>query len=406
MDLVYADEGEGLDPREREAATAHLAGCARCSGMLERLRSGVRAAEQLPLEDPSSLLEARILAAASAVKPKPSWSRRVTRAMSTVGGWAMRPQIAMAAVLVIMVGTSVLLLRGGLPTAHRTKVTDEGQPVATLEPPALSEGQAQNQGAPAVIGGEKKPVDLPRAEADKQQVAEAPATPPAEANEATKNKDEAADDGDGKDLGGKLAAKGGPMQSGAGGMPAPTATAPAAAAPAPAPPPPAAEPPADLAKSDTKAEKESPAKKTASADAVATPASFDDSMTAYKEGRYAASAKGFEAQANANVKPSTSWLYAARSFRASGSCVQAIPRFQKVLTGYPASAEVPWAALEGGQCARSIGDPTTARTLLEKAKTYPATQKQAEAELASMNAPPPAPAKAKAKPPSMMDNGY
>ncbi|MGZ3423767.1 MAG: hypothetical protein ACXVEE_38245, partial [Polyangiales bacterium] len=67
--------------------------------------------------------------------------------------------------------------------------------------------------------------------------------------------------------------------------------------------------------------------------------------------------------------------------------------------------EVPWAALEGGQCARSVGDTSTARTLLEKAKAYPATQKQAEAELAAMSAPP-APAKAKAKPPAMMDNGY
>ncbi|MGZ3420401.1 MAG: hypothetical protein ACXVEE_21170, partial [Polyangiales bacterium] len=121
--------------------------------------------------------------------------------------------------------------------------------------------------------------------------------------------------------------------AGAAAGPAPTATT----APA-APPAPPAEP-ADLAKGD----KDAPAKKTAAADAVATPGSFDESMTAYKEGKYAASAKGFEAQANAGVKPSTSWLYAARSFRASGSCVQAIPRFQKVITGYPASTEVPWA---------------------------------------------------------------
>jgi hypothetical protein len=400
MELVYADEGEDLDPRERDAAEAHLEGCARCAAMIERLRGGVRAAAELPLEDPSSLLEARILAAASVAKPAPSWPRRITRAMSTVGGWAMRPQIAMAAVLVIMVGTSVLLLRGGLPTARRTKVTDEGQPVATLEPPALSEGQSQG-GAPAVIGGEKKPVDVPKSEAVAKP-AEAPAELEA-AKELAKNEkqDEAsADDLDGKDLAGKkLATKGAAPAQGAGGLPAPTTAGPAAA------PPPT--PPADLAdgtKSEAKADQNAPAKKSAG-DATSTPASFDESMTAYKAGRYAESAKGFEAQATANVKPSTSWLYAARSFRASGSCVQAIPRFQKVIAGYPASAEVPWAALEGGQCARSIGDPTTARTLLEKAKTYPATQKQAEAELAAMSAPP-APAKAKAKPPSMMDNGY
>ncbi|MGZ6096157.1 MAG: hypothetical protein ACXWUG_29215, partial [Polyangiales bacterium] len=253
MDLVYADEGEGMDPRERVAAEAHMEGCARCAAMIGRLRGGVRAAAELPLEDPSSLLEARILASAAAVKPAPSWPRRITRAMSTVGGWAMRPQIAMAAVLVIMVGTSVLLLRGGLPTARRTKVTDEGQPVATLEaPPALSENQG---GAPGVIGGEKKPVDLPKVEAIAQKPAETPAAP-AEAEgakEEQKNKDEAPAD-DGKELGGKLATKG-PMQAPAAGAaagPAPTATT----APA-APPAPPAEP-ADLAKGD----KDAPAKKT------------------------------------------------------------------------------------------------------------------------------------------------
>src|SRR5262245_17327748 len=120
MDLAFADEGEGtgpcaqLDARERTAAEAHLAGCARCSALLERLRGGLRAASHLALEEPSTLLEARILAAASAAEPSRSWPRRITRAMSTVGGWAMRPQIAMAAVLVIMVGTTALLMRGGL----------------------------------------------------------------------------------------------------------------------------------------------------------------------------------------------------------------------------------------------------------------------------------------------------
>jgi TolA-binding protein len=139
-----------------------------------------------------------------------------------------------------------------------------------------------------------------------------------------------------------------------------------------------------------------------------TASNYDEAMGAYKEARYAVAAKGFDASAAAGQKVSSSLLYAARSYRATGSCALALPRFQKVVASYPASPEAPHAALEGGQCAKATGDTTTARALFEKAKTYPATQKQAESELAALAQPPAAspPAKAKAAKPSTVDNGY
>lgn len=411
IDLIDASapgvEGEGLDARRVQEAEEHLASCERCAAMIERLRGGARAARELPLEEPSSFLEARILAAASTAKPPPSWTRRTTRAIATVGSWAMRPQIAMAAVLIVMVGTSVMLLRGGgLPSARRTKVLDEGAPVATLEPQL-----PEQSGAPGVIGGKKaEPAPTPA----KNEAADKTATKGGEAfddekkpaaDEAAKSaKEKSKLDGDGLAANEQQAPAAAPKAiSGAPAAPPPPAAAGGFAGPAPAE---VVEGKKDLA--------EAPAKKSAAPGAAPTttttdaPASYDDAMTAYKEARWADAAKGFEASANAGSKPSTSWLYAGRSFRASGSCVQAIPRFRKVLDGYPASSEVPYAALEGGQCARAIGDVATARTLLEKAKTYPATEKQATAELAALSAPPAtAPAKAKAaKPPSATDSAY
>ncbi len=421
IDPPRAGESTELDPRAQREAEEHLAACARCSSAIERLRGGLRAGAELGLEEPSSLLESRILAAAGAIKPEVSFSRRVVRAITTAGAWAMRPQVAMAAVLVVMVGTSVVLLRGGgLPGAHRTKVTEEGTPVATLEPASPA---VEGQGAPAVIGGEQK-------QNEEKPKAEAAPTPPAEdlqkaANKADKSADDsivgekelrkpatkapAKDldeaDGDGNATLGTLGAAGGGAKGKAPAqMPAPP---PAAAAPAPMG---GLAGPGDYeAKSEGAKKSAGPAPTATTTPTTAGSASYDDAMSAYKEARYAVAAKGFDAAAAAGQKVPSALLYAGRSYRATGSCALALPRFQKVVSSYPSSPEAPHAAIEGGQCAKAMGDTATARTLFEKAKTYPATQKQAESELAALDKPPQAspPAKAKAaSKPSAVDNGY
>src|SRR5262249_31185277 len=111
-------------------------GCRRCRALVDRLRAGKKGAESLVLETPSSLLESRIVeAAAKAARtraPLP-WPRRFARAISTAGAYAMRPQVAMAAGVVVMVGMSIVLLRGGVTNPHRTQGTEEGAPVASVE---------------------------------------------------------------------------------------------------------------------------------------------------------------------------------------------------------------------------------------------------------------------------------
>ncbi len=67
---------------------------------------------------------------------------RLARAVSLAGSWAMRPQTAMAAVFLVMIGTSVLLLRGKssrAPASAEMTVTEEGTPApaaASAAPPA------------------------------------------------------------------------------------------------------------------------------------------------------------------------------------------------------------------------------------------------------------------------------
>jgi TolA-binding protein len=334
MELVY-DE---LDARAAEEARLHLLGCTRCAAMIERLRGGLRAAEALPIEPPPSLLEARILAAASTARPPVPWHRRAARAMTTAGAWAMRPQIAMAAVVVLMVGTSAVLLRRSSPTASSpTKVTDEGTPVATLEP---------TEGAPAIAGARPTKTDDDRGErgaGDGKGAAERKAAAPQGAA------DKVADDAD------EAQALGGPK--------------------------------VESAKKKLKglAEAEAPPPGEANAAASTAPASYDDAMVAYKASRWADAQRGFEGAAAAGQKPSSAWLYAGRCLRALGDCATAIVRFRKVVDGWPGSADAASAALEGGECARTTGDVTLARTLLAKAKENPTTRARAETDLASLD---------------------
>ncbi len=341
MELVY-DE---LDARAAEEARLHLLGCTRCAAVVERLRGGLRAAEALPLEAPSSLLEARILAASSAARPPVPWHRRASRAMAVAGAWAMRPQVAMAAVVVLMIGTSAVLLRRSSPTAaQRTKVTDEGTPIATLEQPA--------EGAPAVAGA--RPGSPAKGDSlgglgdgKKKQKAEA---------EADERRGEAAPSDQGAALEEKVAARSlakGATDSVAGD--GPTAAPPSAAASANG--------------------------------AGASAGSYDDAMTAYKASRWEDAQRGFDGSASAGVKPSSSLLYAARSLRAQGKCADALVRFRKVVDGYPGTVDAANAALEGGECARTNGDTASARSLFEKAKENAATRARAESALASLDAP-------------------
>lgn len=132
MDAVYGE----LDELSSEALKRHVEGCARCGGVLASLRS-TRAAIEIPLVEPSDALEQRILAAErTAVKHMP-WHRKVVRAAAWAGSHAMRPQLAMAALFMFVIGSSMMLLRARPGTlSPPVTVRDEGRPGAEELPPA------------------------------------------------------------------------------------------------------------------------------------------------------------------------------------------------------------------------------------------------------------------------------
>ena len=107
MDELY-DE---LDELTSAASKRHVAGCARCASLLHGL-SATRRIDILETVEPPAGREERILAATKDAQMVVPLRGRISRVVSWAGSWAMRPQTAMAAVFLLMIGsTSVLLLR-------------------------------------------------------------------------------------------------------------------------------------------------------------------------------------------------------------------------------------------------------------------------------------------------------
>ena len=132
MDELYGE----LDELTSAAAKRHIASCARCATRMGGLRATRRVAA-LPLVEAPVGLEDRILASARDAQRILPLRRRVAQAVSLAGNWAMRPQTAMAAVFLVMVGTSVLMLRVKAlgPTTASVTVTEHGTPTPFVAPP-------------------------------------------------------------------------------------------------------------------------------------------------------------------------------------------------------------------------------------------------------------------------------
>lgn len=145
LDVVYGDG----DREARAAAEAHAASCERCGPLLARVADD-RAQAALPYLDLPAGLEARVLERAfdgeqADETPESSPWAWLARWVSLAGGYAMRPQVAMAVLLMMMVGSSLLLLRARPAGPGAVKITQEGAPhsdEAAPPPPAAARAAA------------------------------------------------------------------------------------------------------------------------------------------------------------------------------------------------------------------------------------------------------------------------
>jgi len=148
LDYLY-DE---LDELTAAAAKRHVEQCARCRGIVAGLRA-TREVGALPLVDPPEGLELRILEAERQVRDRLPIKQRAGRAVSVLAGYAMRPQLAMAALLLLAIGSGLVFFRQRPNDRDTVSVTERG--VAESDPEPLSvlpraAQEAMPQKAPAL----------------------------------------------------------------------------------------------------------------------------------------------------------------------------------------------------------------------------------------------------------------
>jgi len=134
IDELYGE----LDEVTSAAVRRHAAGCARCGALLSGLRA-TRKVAALPVEEPSADLEDRILSAVREQQKVLPLRVRASTFLSRAGAWAMRPQTAMAAVFLVVIGTSFVLVqqkRGDKSAAITANA--EGAPMALQKAPAAA----------------------------------------------------------------------------------------------------------------------------------------------------------------------------------------------------------------------------------------------------------------------------
>jgi len=378
MDELYGE----LDELTSAAVKRHVAGCARCSALLSGMRATRRLATVPMVEVPEGL-EERILAAAREAQKVVPIRGRAARALSLAGSWAMRPQTAMAALFLVMFGTSVLLLRGRsarAPAPSEVTVTEHGAPAPAAAPAATATAADQANATPMASGA-----------------AMAANKPPLE-GKPTAIVNPYASTGDLDDLrsGYKVASKDKEEQLARGIA---NAAAPAGAPPNMLPPAPTTTPPAGaagagggalggFAQNDgqpivAQAPPPAQAAERSAGEKKGDVSPFDAAVQTYRAGRFDDAAKSFDTLAGGDPNAD---LWAARSVREGKGCRNAVARFDKVAQragGTPTGWD---ALLEGALCYRAIGDFASARIRLNPLLTVDSHKDRARAELDRMNA--------------------
>lgn len=147
LDELY----EELDELTSAAVKRHVSGCARCATVLNGMRATRRVAA-LPIVALPEGLEDRILSAAKEAQKVVPIQSPFARAVSWAGRRAMSPQVAMAAVFLLVVGSTAFVIRSRKPEAPQaTAVSDWGAPAATIHAPSSTES-LDNPAAAAAHG--------------------------------------------------------------------------------------------------------------------------------------------------------------------------------------------------------------------------------------------------------------
>lgn len=371
LDELY-DE---LDELTSAAVKRHVAGCARCAAILSGYR-GTREAVSLPLEPVPDGLEERILAATREAQKVVPIRSRMSRVLSVAGSWAMRPQTAMAAVFVLMIGTSAFLVRSGrhgTPTSA-AQIDVAGQPAPVAAAPA-AESESLDDKAAASAHGPTPPVFVrppPAATASPVALGDdaLPSDPSKDAPEAKGKRSE-----------GDMVAMVEKKTDTASNAYAPPPTA-AAAGPRPAM---RAAPKAAADKADPWGMAESSPGAATQPQVQQASGSDPKSRGAaeYRARNFAEAARQYDVAARSGDKEAELW--AAESTREGQGCAVALGRFDQLSRTAAGTYYGNEAAMRAARCEMTMGQLDSARTRLDKLAQVPSHRQAANQALSDLN---------------------
>jgi len=386
LDELY----EELDEVTSAAVKRHVSGCARCGGILNGLRA-TRRAVTLPLVAVPAGLEDRILASVKEAQKVVPIQSRFQRALSVAGSWAMRPQTAMAAVFLLMIGSSAFVIRSRHGDAARAvSVTEQGAPAATASP--AEEKDSLDSNAAAAAHGAHAPSTLPPPSPAATALASgavavnepAPAATAGPMDGITGGKGRVAKDDEGSAFGDALSVAGGTRsatgtkeEAQAREKKAAPRTADRdignAAAPAGAP------------ETDYAPRGQSVAPPAAAKAAAQDPQDgFSAGMAAYRARNFVEATRQFDAAARSGDMNAALW--AAKSVKdGNGGCTSAVPRFDSVAQRASGSWLAGEAQLEAARCQIALGNLENARERLTRLQSDGAHGAQAQQALTELN---------------------
>jgi TolA-binding protein len=331
LDLLY-DE---LDELTTAAAKRHMEHCARCRAIGSGLRA-TREVGALPLVEPPEGLEQRILQAEEQAAQLLPIGKRLGRGLSLLAGYAMRPQVSMAAVLMLVIGSSLFFLRAQPGDREHVLVTERGVPESDNETVTVLPKKAD---APEPARVATHATSTPRTE------------------ELAPRRDRSAEP--------KLEA-----------APTPAPAEQYAAAPRP-----------EAARGATALDDgvEDKPLEGSTESSTDSDASYDAAMAAYRDGRYSEAQRRFDEIASlGGPHAANAALYGAQALRRVSGCPTAAPRFEEVHSRYPGSVGSD-AAWQAADCYRSLGDLARARQTYEQLTSDPSYKTRAKEAIAELD---------------------
>jgi len=128
LDLLYGE----LDELTTAAARRHMDQSARARDIYAHLRA-TRQLGVLPAHPPPPDFEAALLESEARLLAELPLRHRLGRLVSMLAGYAMRPQLIMAALLLLMIGSSLMFVRARPGLHSPVQVTERGAPEAEVD---------------------------------------------------------------------------------------------------------------------------------------------------------------------------------------------------------------------------------------------------------------------------------